>query len=224
MTVQSNPILSPTPHTVDWGLCDYEVALERQLQYVQKVQEGTTPDTLIFVEHPPVYTLGRRIGAEQHLLWDESERQQRGIALFEASRGGDVTYHAPGQLVGYPIVNLNHHRDLHAWLRLLEESLIRTVGNFGLAASRREGKTGIWLEDRKIAAIGVAVKQWVTYHGFALNVNIDLDGFRGIIPCGITDGRVTSIKEELGVEIPLSEVKSVFAVEFWKLFSDIRAK
>ncbi len=224
MTVQEDPRAFLHGQTVDWGLCEYETALEKQLQLVQQRQEGLQPDTLVFVEHPPVYTLGRRIGAERHLIWGEEERRQHGISLYEASRGGDITYHAPGQLVGYPIVDLSQKRDLHAWLRLLEESLIRTVGCFGLAAARRGGKTGIWLADRKIAAIGVAVKQWVTYHGFALNVNTDLSGFQGIVPCGITDGSVTSIKQELGVEIPLSEVKSVFAVEFWKLFSDIRPK
>lgn len=208
-------------NTVDWGLCDYGTALERQLELVKARQQNEVADTLVFVEHPPVYTLGRRIGARQHLVWDEQRLQQEGIQLFESSRGGDITYHAPGQLVGYPIIDLSSYKDLHGWLRFLEEVLIRTVWTFGLVAGRREGKTGIWLEDRKIAALGVAVKQWVTYHGFALNVNIDLSGFNGIVPCGITDGSVTSLQKELGQEIPLSEVKSVFAVEFWKLFPDI---
>lgn len=216
------PANNPLPHqTLDWGTCAYDVALERQLELVKARQQGEIGDTLVFVEHPPVYTIGRRIGANQHLLWDENRLREEGIQLFETTRGGDITYHAPGQLVGYPIVDLTAYKDLHGWLRFLEEVLMRTIWTFGLVAGRREGKTGIWLEDRKIAAMGVAVKQWVTYHGFALNVNVDLSGFNGIVPCGITDGSVTSLQKELGIEIPLSDVKSVFTVEFWKLFPDI---
>ena len=174
-------------------------------------------DTLVFTEHEPVYTLGVRPGAEQHLLWDSDELSRRGIEVTETNRGGDITYHGPGQIVGYPIVSLRARQDLHAYLRLLEQVLINSLGALGLAAARQPGKTGIWLGNRKIAAIGVGVRRWVTFHGFALNVNNDLAAFAGIVPCGITDGAVTSLQAELGRDFDLAEVKTVLAAEFWVL-------
>jgi lipoyl(octanoyl) transferase len=144
----------------------------------------------------------------------------QGVEVVKTNRGGDITYHGPGQIVGYPIVSLEPRRDLHAYLRFLEEVLIRSVACFGLEASRNPGKTGIWIGQRKIAAIGVAVRRWVAYHGFALNVSTNLDHFTGIIPCGIsaTDGTVTSLHAELqGRPIDPAQVKRVLETEFWSL-------
>src|SRR4051812_34551768 len=203
--------------TLDWGRTGYAEAWRRQEQLVVRRNAGEIGDTLVFTEHDPVYTLGVRKGAEQHMIWNEAELARRGIAVAKTNRGGDITYHGPGQIVGYPIINLNPRRDLHAYLRLLEQVLINTVGTFGLAADRREGKTGIWLGTRKVAAIGVAVKKWTTYHGFALNVNADLSPFGGIVPCGITDGTVTSIAAELGTAPSAEEVKRVLGTEFSQL-------
>lgn len=206
--------------TLDWGSVSYREAWRRQEERVRARQEGTVSDALIFVEHPPVFTIGLRRGASGHLLWTEERLQSLGIELVQTNRGGDITHHGPGQIVGYPIVDISHWRDLHSYLRLLEQTLIHTVGCLGLAAARREGKTGIWLGDRKIAAIGVAVKRWVTCHGFALNVNNDLEPFGGIVPCGIADGSVTSLRQEFGITVDPEEVKSILAVEFWKLFGE----
>lgn len=205
------------PRTVDWGRTAYGDAWRRQEELVAQRNAGTADDTLVFTEHEPVFTLGVRRGAEQNLLWNEAELARRGIAVVTTNRGGDITYHGPGQIVGYPIINLKPRKDLHAYLRFLEDVMIASVARFGLTAGRNPGKTGIWIEKRKIAAIGVAVKQWTTLHGFALNVNTDLTPFTGIIPCGITavDGTVTSLQLELGRPLDLAEVKNVLASEFW---------
>jgi lipoyl(octanoyl) transferase len=208
---------TPALTTLDWGRTGYADAWQRQEEMVARRNVGEIGDTLIFTEHDPVYTLGVRKGAEAHLIWDEAELARRGITVAKTNRGGDITYHGPGQIVGYPIINLAARKDLHAYLRLLEQVMINTVGTFGLAAARRDGKTGIWLGTRKIAAIGVAVKKWTTYHGFALNVNADLAPFGGIVPCGITDGTVTSIAAELGTAPSPEEVKRVLALEFQTL-------
>lgn len=211
------------PHSnLDWGLTQYTDAYSRQLQLVKKRCDGEIPDTLIHTEHHPVITIGARIGASKHLLWDEQTLRARGIEVVKSNRGGDITYHGPGQLVSYPIISLNdREKDLHLYLRDLEQVVINALGKLGLAAMRREGKTGIWLKQRKIAAIGVAVKHWVTYHGFAININNCLDPFEGIIPCGIEDATVTSMKNELGIEIDLNDVKNSVGIEFWKQFGNI---
>jgi len=201
--------------TVDWGRTHYTSARHRQEEFVARRLAGGIGDTLVFTEHEPVYTLGVRPGAARHLLWSEAELARRGIEVVETNRGGDITCHGPGQVVGYPIVSLAARRDLHAYLRFLEQILINALGCLGLAAGRRPGQTGIWLGRRKIAAIGVAVKRWVTFHGFALNVNNDLAPFAGIVPCGISDAAVTSLRQELGRECDLAEVKAVVAAEFW---------
>ena len=157
-----NPLPSTADRqTLDWGRTAYEAAWKQQLALVEQRNAGEVGDTLIFTEHDPVYTLGVRKDSAGHLIWNADELQRRGIALIQTNRGGDITYHGPGQIVGYPIVSLAPRKDLHAYLRLLEQILINTVGTFGLAADRRVGKTGIWLGSRKIAAIGVAVKKWV---------------------------------------------------------------
>jgi len=174
---------------------------------------GEIGDILVFTEHDPVFTTGLRRGAAANLVWDSARLAKEGIAVVQSNRGGDITYHGPGQIVGYPVVSLAPRKDLHAYLRFLEQVLINSLGSLGLAAARREGKTGLWLGHRKIAALGVAVRRWVTYHGFSLNVNANLDHFQGIVPCGIgaADGTVTSMQAELGREIDLAEVKVVVA-------------
>lgn len=204
--------------TLDWGRTRYADALARQEALVARRNAAEIGDTLVFTEHEPVYTLGVRRGAEQNLLWTADMLRARGIEVHPTTRGGDITYHGPGQVVGYPIVNLAPRKDLHAYLRFLEDIMIAAVARYGLTAGRNPGKTGIWIERRKIAAIGVAVKKWTTYHGFALNVNTDLGHFAGIVPCGIsaTDGTVTSLQAELGREVDLTEVKSALAAEFWR--------
>lgn len=204
----------------DWGRTAYEAAFERQLLCLKERIQGSRGDTLIFTEHDPVYTLGKRKDAIQHLLWDESTLAANGVTLSQSNRGGDITYHGPGQIVGYAIVSLTNKRDLHAYLRDLENVIIQALAHYKLQGTRVPGKTGIWLEDRKIAAIGVAVKQWVTYHGFAFNINNDLFPFSGIIPCGIasTEGSVTSLSKELGHDIDLLEVKNAITEAFQAVF------
>lgn len=210
---------TPAITVLDWGRTRYTDAWRRQDQQVASRLAGSAPDTLIFTEHEPVFTMGLRQGAAQNLVFNEAQLAAHGIEVVPTNRGGDITYHGPGQIVGYPIVSLDPRRDLHAYLRFLEQVMINAVGTLGLAASRREGKTGIWLGTRKVAAIGVAVKRWVTYHGFALNVTTNLAHFGGIVPCGITDGTVTSLAAELGPRCPpMDEVKRVLAAEFAALW------
>lgn len=210
---------------IDWGTTHYDSAFEVQKKLVEDRINQKIGDTLIFTEHYAVYTLGKRKGTEDHLIWDQATLNLNGIHLANTNRGGDITYHGPGQIVGYVIVSLEKTKDLHTFLRNLEQVLINVLNCHGLIASRKEGKTGIWLKTRKIAAIGVAVKRWVTYHGFALNVNTDLYHFSGIVPCGIasTEGSVTSMKQELGElgsNLDLNEIKHTIAIEFWKIFKD----
>lgn len=208
--------------TADWGRTRYEEAQKRQETLVLQRIAAEVEDTLVFTEHDPVYTLGLRLGAEDNIVWDENRLTREGIMVIQSNRGGDITYHGPGQIVGYPIVSLAARKDLHAYLRFLEQVMINSLGDLGLAASRREGKTGIWLGPRKIAAIGVAVKRWVASHGFALNVNTQLAHFSGIVPCGISasEGTVTSMEAELGRPQDLSEVKRALAAEFLALWPD----
>jgi len=205
---------------IDWGRTHYAEAFERQKARVEARKANQCNDVLIFTEHEPVFTLGLRKGADQHLIWDETRLAEQGIAVFKSNRGGDITYHGPGQIVGYPIISLHRRKDLHAYLRDLEEVVIRSLAGFGLDADRRAGKTGIWLETRKICAIGVAVKSWITYHGFALNVAPDMSHFSGIVPCGITDGSVTSLIDELGYSLDPADVKAALAVEFQRVFAN----
>lgn len=210
----------PELEIIDWGRTRYADAFEQQKQRVDLRKADECGDALIFTEHEPVYTTGMRKGASDHLIWDASTLAEQGIEVVHSNRGGDITYHGPGQIVGYPVLSLQHRKDLHAYLRDIEEVIIRTLWHFGLQTSRRHGKTGIWLETRKICAIGVAVKSWVTYHGFALNVNPNLDHFGGIVPCGITDGTVTSMEAELQSAVDLEVVKERLAVEFTAVFAN----
>jgi len=210
------------PATLDWGRTRYNAAWRQQEALVAQRIAGEIGDTLVFTEHEPVFTIGLRGGAEQHLVWSAERLAREGVEIVKTNRGGDITYHGPGQIVGYPIVSLAPHPDLHAYLRFLEQVLINSVGCLGLAAARREGKTGVWLGTRKIAAVGVAVRRWVTYHGFALNANAHLAHFQGIVPCGIgaADGTVTSLQTEFGHPVDLEEVKRVVAAEFWTLWPE----
>ena len=214
----------PATTTLDWGRTRYEAARGMQDELVTQRIAGEVGDTLVFTEHEPVFTLGLRRGTEQNLVWDSAQLARHGIEVVKTNRGGDITYHGPGQVVGYPIVSLAARPDLHAYLRFLEQVLINSLGSLGLAAARREGKTGIWLGPRKIAAIGVAVRRWVAYHGFALNVSPDLEHFQGIVPCGISaaDGTVTSLLAELGRVVDPAEVKSVLAREFWQRWPEFQ--
>ena len=207
---------------VDWGRTNYSDALDQQKALVEKRINGQIGDTLIITEHNPVFTTGKRKNAPKHLIWSQKQLAQRGIEFLQSNRGGDITYHGPGQIVVYPIVSLQARKDLHAYLRDLELVVIRTLSHFNLVTSRRDGKTGIWLENhRKICAIGVAVRSWVTYHGLALNVNTNLSHFKGIVPCGITDGEVTSMAMELNNPPSPKSIKSRLAVEFEAIFATI---
>lgn len=201
---------------IDWGRTEYRAAWKRQEILVTQRIADEIGDTLVFTEHDPVFTVGLRGGADAHLIWTAAELHDAGVAVEKTNRGGDITYHGPGQVVGYPILSLAPRKDLHAYLRFLEQVVINALASLGLAAARREGKTGIWLGRRKIAAVGVAVRRWVTYHGFALNVDPNLTHFDGIVPCGISaaDGTVTSLRAEIGRTIDLREVKGVLHVEF----------
>ncbi|MGB2152522.1 MAG: lipoyl(octanoyl) transferase LipB [Flavobacteriaceae bacterium] len=182
-----------------------------------------TPNYFLWVEHPPVITLGKS-GAIDHLLLNEEQLQDRGIEYFKTNRGGDITFHGPGQVVGYPILDLeNFFTDIHKYLRLLEEMVILTLKDFGLEGTRSPGETGVWLDvgtpfARKICALGVKASRWVTMHGFAFNVNTDLAYFDHIVPCGIQGKGVTSLKAELKKEISLKEVKEKLAKHFQNLF------
>ena len=204
---------------IDWELTNYSDALEKQKSRVEQRRKGECGDALIFTEHTPVFTMGMRKDSGQHLLWTEAECSRQGIAVLKSNRGGDITYHGPGQIVAYPILSLANRKDLHAYLRDLEEVVIRTLVTYGLAAARRKGHTGIWLNnERKICAIGVAVRSWITYHGFALNVCPNMAHFDGIVPCGINDGSVTSLDNELNKAVDIGEVKARLAVEFKQVF------
>jgi lipoate-protein ligase B len=185
------------------GRMAYGEALELQRTLAQERIDGTVArDLLLLVEHPPVVTLGRGSRPE-HLSTTSEFLRAKGVELFEIERGGDVTFHGPGQLVGYPIFDLNQHkRDLHWFLRQLEEALIVALRELGMAAERRAGLTGVWTAGRKIASIGIHVKQWVTWHGFALNVSTDLSYFDLIVPCGIPNVTMTSIQRELAERAP----------------------
>ena len=184
----------------------------------------TTENYLIFCEHPHVYTLGKT-GSEKHLLLNEKELKEKNATYHRINRGGDITYHGPGQIVGYPIFDLDHFfTDIGKYLRYIEDAIILTLSDFGITAGRIKGATGVWLDPesatlaRKICAIGVRTSRWVTMHGFALNVNPNLDYFGNIVPCGISDKSVTSMQVELGKEIPLDEVKKRIKKHFEELF------
>lgn len=190
---------------LDLGRADYEETWALQKRLVAERQADERPDTLLLVEHPDVITLGRRAEARSHVL-------RADMPVVEIERGGDVTYHGPGQLVGYPILRLaGDERDLHAYLRHLEDGLMRVAGELGLDARRNPGWTGVWVGEKKLVSIGIAVRKWVTMHGFALNVCTDLARFRSIMPCGLEANVMTSLAELLQRSIALDEVKLLVA-------------
>lgn len=199
------------------GIRSYEEVLELQERVREEVRRGERPDTLLLLEHTPVITLGR--GAKpEHVLVTRAELQQRGIALHEIGRGGDVTYHGPGQLVGYPILDLKPDRcDVRRYVTDLEELMIRIANEYGLSARRIEGLRGVFVGDNKLGAVGVRISHWVTMHGFAINVNTDLDGFGLIVPCGIRDHGVTSLSRETGRTVSVADVTDLAL----RLFCDV---
>ena len=188
------------------GRLSYADGLDLQAQLVARRQAGEVPDTLLLLEHEPVFTLGRSARRENVLLSEEALRE-RGFALFDTGRGGDVTYHGPGQVVGYPILDLSpDRRDVHRYVRDLEEVMIRTCADYAIPAGRVAGLTGTWVGPDKIGAIGVRIARWVTSHGFAFNVSTDLAPFSLIVPCGIQNRGVTSLERLRGRSVPLDEV------------------
>ena len=208
----------------DWGLVDYQTAWDKQEELFSKTvalkthnrnhpnEQETTANHLIFVEHPHVYTLGKS-GKPENLLLSEDGLKEKNAVYYKINRGGDITYHGPGQIVGYPILDLDHFfTDIHLYLRTLEEAVILTLKDYGIISGRYPGYTGVWIEPdlpsaRKICAMGVRCSRWVTMHGFAFNVNTDLTYFKNIVPCGIDDKDVTSMQRELGKELNINEVK-----------------
>jgi lipoyl(octanoyl) transferase len=201
------------------GIIPYTEALALQRALVEERRAGRGSDVLLLVEHPPVLTLGvKGDGGRSHILVTPEALEARGIEVSETGRGGDITYHGPGQIVGYPIIDLNpDRRDVHRYVRDLEEVLIRTVGDFGITATRVPGLTGAWVGQEKLAAIGVRISRWVTSHGFALNVTTDLSHFDLIIPCGIADRGVTSMAR-LGSTASRHQVEARIVEQFCRVF------
>lgn len=222
---------------IDWGLTDYQEAWDKQeaifketvaLKGKNRTEQTAlpTPNYLVFCEHPHVYTLGKS-GHPENLLLDEQGLVDKGATYYKINRGGDITYHGPGQIVGYPILDLdNFFTDIHLYLRTLEEAVILTLADYGISAGRYTGYTGVWLDPdnekaRKICALGVRCSRWVTMHGFAFNVNADLAYFKNIVPCGIDDKDVTSMQKELGRVLDMEEVKEKLKNYIAKLFKMI---
>lgn len=219
----------------DLGRMDYQQAWDYQesllkenvrLKTEARADTGVTPTVhrLLFVEHPPVYTLGKS-GHVENVLLDDEAMEEKGASFFRTNRGGDVTFHGPGQLVGYPILDLERFRtDLGWYLRSLEEVGIQVLADYGIAGDRSPGETGIWIDpgvrgrERKICAMGVRCSRWITMHGFALNINTDLSWFSNIIPCGIPDKQVTSLQKELGAPVDMGEVKARWKNRFEEVF------
>lgn len=227
----------------DWGLIDYKEAWDKQETIFSQTvdlkilarerllaaaghepsEDILTPNYLVFCEHPHVYTLGKS-GNPENLLLDEQGLKEKQASYYLINRGGDITYHGPGQIVGYPILDLdNFFTDIHKYLRTLEEAVILTLADYGLQAGRYPGYTGVWFDAdnaraRKICALGVRCSRWVTMHGFAFNVNADLDYFKNIVPCGIDDKAVTSMQLELGRQVDMNEVKQILKHHISVLF------
>lgn len=202
----------------DLGLIDYKEAWDLQKKTLEGRYNNKVSDVFYLLEHPHTYTLGK-IADKKNLIGSLEYLRKNNISVYDIDRGGDITYHGPGQIVGYPIIDLSDwQKDTHKYLRSLEEVIILTCAHYGLICGRKPGYTGVWLEERKIAAIGIKVSRWITMHGFAFNVNTDLSLFSGIIPCGISDKEVTSLKKELGKDINISEVKTLLVKNFKDVF------
>ena len=202
------------------GLVSYADGLERQRALVDERKAGRIPDTLLLLQHPHVLTIGVKKDGRQHILAAPELLAARGVEVFETGRGGDVTYHGPGQLVGYPIIDLSpDRRDVHKYVRDLEAVMIGVCADYGLTADRVKGMSGAWLGDAKIGAIGVRISRWVTSHGFAFNVTTDLDFFNLIVPCGIADKAVTSLAVQLGRPVAMPEVEDAVIRHFSAVFA-----
>jgi lipoyl(octanoyl) transferase len=219
----------------DLQVLDYQSALNIQIEHFEKIiniklenrnsgLNNLTPNFFFFVTHPPTYTMGKN-GNYANILFSENELKERSISFFQTNRGGDITFHGLGQIVGYPILDLdNFDADIHLYMRNLEEVIIKTVAEYGLKSERSESETGVWLDvgkinARKICAMGVHTSRWVTMHGFALNVNTDLSYFERIVPCGILNKGVTSLEKELGMKIDEKEVKKKILNNFEEVFN-----
>jgi len=200
------------------GLYDYAKAYTLQKKLVKERIAGKIPDTLLLLSHPPVYTIGRS-GSREHILAPDDVLEREGIKVFETDRGGGITYHGPGQLVGYPILNLRRHgSDLHKLLRMYEEVFIRVLAEYGVKANRLDRYPGVWVGQDKICAVGIGVSNWVSYHGWAFNINPDMKYFSYITPCGIRDKGVTSLTGLLGRDIPEFEIMATAAGHFGDVF------
>lgn len=206
------------------GLVDYPAGLALQARLVEERRAGAIGDTLVLLEHPPIITLGVRArGRPTHIIATAEELAREGVTVHETGRGGDVTYHGPGQLVGYPIFDLKPDRcDVHRYVRDIEESLIRAIGRFGIVGTRVPGLSGVWVgpagREEKVAAIGVRISRWITSHGFALNVAPELGHFRLIVPCGIADRGVTSMERLLGQRVAMADVEAAVVEAFGEVF------
>ncbi len=202
----------------DLGLIDYGLAWNLQKEIFELRLTDEISDTFFLLEHPHTYTLGK-VAEKENLISSDTQLKELGVSVYVIDRGGDITYHGPGQIVGYPIIKLsNWKEDTHQYLRALEEVIIQTCAEYGLKTERNPKYTGVWIGEKKIAAIGIKVSRWVTMHGFAFNVNADLSYFGGIIPCGIKDKDVTSLQQELGKEVELNEVKEKLIKYFREVF------
>lgn len=205
-------------HVLRAGRTRYRTCWLLQQEYFDRRLNGSAPDTLILTEHEHVYTLGRNAHVD-HLLAGAADLEARGVDVVEVDRGGDITYHGPGQLVAYPILDLEKHgRDVASYLRSLEEVVIRLLGRLGIVATRLPGYTGVWVAGEKVCAIGIKASRWVTMHGLALNVATDLSFFGRIIPCGIFDRGVTSVREITGEVFPMHVIEEMFIAEFCSVF------
>lgn len=230
--MKNNQVIFKDLGILDYKACwDYQetlfngtVALKIANRSAETESQIATKNYLLFVEHPHVYTLGKS-GDTSHLLINEHQLEEKEATYYKINRGGDITYHGPGQLVGYPILDLDHFfTDIHKYLRLLEETIILTLDEYGIKAGRSKGETGVWLDEdntfkaRKICAMGVRCSRWVTMHGWGFNVNSNLDYFKNIVPCGIQDKAVTSLNKELGQDVDMTEIKEKLKKHFAALF------
>lgn len=227
MGIATDPSVSALPRNLDvrrLGLVEYGAGLELQARLVEERRSGAIGDTLLLLEHPPVITLGVKTrGKQVNIVASPDVLAAEGVSVFETGRGGDITYHGPGQLVGYPIFDLRPDRcDVHRYVRDIEEALIIALREFGIEGGRRSGWTGVWVgpegREEKVAAIGVRISRWITSHGFALNVGTNLKHFQLIVPCGIADRGVTSIERLLGLSVPMPAVEDAVVRAFSQVF------